>query len=173
MDAGRSSQPGSKKHRMSLERKSERELVVTRIVDAPPRIVFEAWTKAELFKQWWVPKSFGLTLLSCEMDVRVGGGYRLTFSHQGSEPMAFYGKYLEVTPHSRLVWTNEEGGEEGAVTSVTFEEKAGKTLVVLRDLYPSKEALDAALATSGTGALPEAFAQLDELLVSLGGGARP
>ena len=149
----------------TAERKSERELVVTRTFNGPARIVFEAWTQPELFKRWWIPKSIGITLLSCEMDVRVRGGYRLVFAGN-PEPMAFFGTYKEVTPHSRLVWTNEES-DEGSVTTVTFEEKAGQTLLVMNDLYPSKEALDAA----GTGAadvMVETFAQLDELLVTLG-----
>ena len=108
MDVRRESEPTPTKNRTGVERKSERELVVTRTVNAPARLVFEAWTKAELFRRWWVPKSYGLTLLSCEMDVRVGGQYRLVFRHEDST-MEFFGTYLEVTPHSRLVWTNEEG----------------------------------------------------------------
>ncbi len=154
------------KNRTTVERKSDREVVVTRTVNGPARIVFEAWTKAELFERWWVPKSIGLTLLSCQVDARVGGKYRLVFRHPASEqPMAFFGSYIEVTPHSRLVWTNEEAGEDGAVTTVTFEEKGGKTLVVVRDLYPSKEALDAGIgSTDGMG---ESFDQLDALLVAL------
>jgi uncharacterized protein YndB with AHSA1/START domain len=151
-----------------VERKSERELVVTRTINGPARIVFEAFTKPELFKQWWVPRSMiGLSLLSCELDVRVGGTYRLMFSHNGSAPMAFFGRYIEVTPHSRLVWTNDEGGEDGPVTTATFEEEGGKTLVVVRDLYPSKEALDAAIASGSTGGLSETLDQLDELIVTL------
>jgi len=130
--------------------------------------VFEAWTKPELFKQWWVPKSFGLSVISCEMDVRVGGRYRLVFSHPAApKPMEFFGRYLEVTPHSRLVWTNEEGEGGGQVTTVTFEEKGGKTLLVMHDLYPSKEALDAAIASGSTSGTGETFEQLDELLVTL------
>jgi len=154
-------------NRTTVERKSERELVVTRTFNGPARIVFEAWTKPELFKRWWVPKSTGVSLLSCEMDVRVGGKYRLVFGNDASKPMEFFGRYIEVTPHSRLVWTNEEGGEGGQVTTVTFEERDGKTLLVMHELYPSKEALDAA----GTGAadgMGELFGQLDELLVTLG-----
>ena len=150
----------------TVEKKSERELVVTRTFNAPARIVFEAWTKPELMKRWWVPKSMGMSLLSCEMDVRVGGGYRLVFAGN-PEPMAFFGKYLEVTPHSRLVWTNEEGGEDGSVTTVTLEEKGGKTLLIMSELYPSKEALDAA-GTGAADATHETFTQLDELLVELG-----
>jgi len=170
MDARRESEPTTTKDRTAVERKSERELVVTRTINGPARIVFEAFTKPELFKRWWVPKSCGLTLLSCELAVRVGGTYRLVFRHGASEPMAFFGTYLEVTPHSRLVWTNEEGGDTGQVTTVTFEEQAGKTLVVLQDLYPSKEALDAAIASGSAGSadgMPETFEQLDELVVTL------
>ena len=167
MDARIENDSPPAKNPTTVERKSDRELVVARTINGPARIVFEAWTRPELFKQWWVPKSMGMLLRSCEMDVRVGGRYRLVFSHDGSEPMAFYGRYLEVTPHSRLVWTNEEGGDNGSVTTVTFEEKGGKTLLVLSELYPSKEALDAA-GTGAADALVETFQQLDELLVTLG-----
>ena len=166
MDAGRESEPAHMKKRTTAERTSERELVVTRTINGPARIVFEAWTKPELFKQWWVPKSMGMSLLSCEMDVRVGGRYRLVFDCS-PEPMAFHGRYVEVTPHSRLAWTNEEGGEDGAVSTVTFEEKGGKTLLVMRDLYPSKEALDAAIASGSTHGVGETLEQLDEFVVTL------
>jgi len=157
------------KNPTTVERKSERELVVTRTFNGPARIVFEAWTKPELLKRWWAPKSFGLTLLSCEADVRVGGRYRLVFSHPAApKPMEFFGRYLEVTPHSRLVWTNDEGDDGGAVTTVTFEEKGGKTLLVVHDLYPSREALDGAIASGATAGMPETLEQLDELVVTLG-----
>src|SRR5580700_1657279 len=153
------------KNRTTVERTSERELVVTRTFDGPARLVFEAWTKPELLTLWWAPKSMGMSLLSCEADVRVGGGYRFVFGHEASKTMAFFGRYLEVTPPSRLVWTNEEDGG-GAVTTVTFEEKGGKTLLVLHELHPSKEALDGAVASSGAG-MRETFEQLDELFVTL------
>ena len=167
MDATAASDPASGKNRTTADRKSERELVVTRTFNAPARIVFEAWTKPELLKRWWAPKSFGVSFLSCEADVRVGGTYRFVFGHASSEqPMAFFGRYIEVTPPSRLVWTNDEGGEGGAVTTVTFEERGSQTLVVLHDLYPSKEALDDAIASGSTGGFSEAFEQLDELLVT-------
>jgi uncharacterized protein YndB with AHSA1/START domain len=169
MDARRESEPTSMTNPTTTERRSDRELVVTRTVNGPARIVFEAWTRPELFKRWWVPKSSGMSLLSCEMDVRVGGTYRLVFRHDAfPEPMVFFGRYLEVTPHSRLVWTNEEGEDGGQVTTVTFEENSGKTLLVVHDLYPSKEALDAAIASESTGGFSEQFEQLDELLVTLG-----
>ncbi|ESY27318.1 MULTISPECIES: SRPBCC domain-containing protein [unclassified Mesorhizobium] len=158
-------------NRTTVERKSERELVVTRTVNGPARIVFEAWTKPELFKQWWVPKSMGMFLRSCEMDARTGGTYRLVFGHDASDLHEFFGRYIEVTPHSRLVWTNDEGGDGGPVTTLTFEEKGGKTLLVMHELYPSKEALDAA-GTGAADAMGETFEQLDELLVVLGESVR-
>ena len=167
MDARRESEPTPMKTQTAAERKSERELVVTRTINGPARIVFEAWTRPELFKQWWVPKSMGMSMLSCEMDVRAGGKYRFVFAHGASQPMAFFGRYIEVTPYSRLVWTNEEGGDSGQVTTVTFEERSGKTLLIMHELYPSKEALDAA-GTGSADATVETFAQLDELLVTLG-----
>jgi uncharacterized protein YndB with AHSA1/START domain len=148
--------------RTTVQRTSDREIVVTRSFDAPARLVFEAWSKPELFKQWWVPRSMGMKLHSCEMDVRTGGRYRLDFG----DGMDFFGRYIEVTPPSRIVWTNEEGGENGSVTTVTFEEKNGTTLLVMSELYPSKEALDAA-GTGAADATQETFGQLDELLVTL------
>ena len=169
MDAIRESEPTPMKNPTTAERKSEREFVVTRTFNGPARLVYEAWTKPELLKLWWVPKSFGLSLLSCEADVRVGGRYRLVFSHSAApKPMEFFGRYLEVTPHSRLVWTNEEGGDSGQVTTVTLEERGGKTLLIMHDLYPSKEALDDAIASGSTCGMGETFEQLEELLVSLG-----
>jgi len=164
MNASRKNEPTNK--RVTVERKSERELVVTRTFDAPARLVFEAWTRPELFTRWWAPKSMGMTILSCEMDARVGGKYRLVFAQSAAEPMAFFGTYLEVKPHSRLVWTNEEGGDNGPVTTLTLEEKDGKTLLALHELHPSKEALDANLGV--VDGMRETFAQLDELLVALG-----
>jgi len=166
MDARTESEPTRAKNRTTVERKSERELVVTRTINGPARIVFEAFTKPELLRRWWVPKSFGIALLSCEADVRVGGQYRFVFGH-GDSKMAFFGKYLEVTPPSRLVWTNDEGGDGGPVTTVTFDEKSGQTLLVMHDLYPSQEALDAAMASGEKSGMGETFDQLDELLVAL------
>lgn len=163
--AGTGDASSGAKNTTKVERKSERELVATRTFNAPARIVFEAWSRAELFSRWWVPETAGLTLLSCEMDVRTGGTYRLVFRHPASEqPMAFFGTYKDVVPGRRIVWTNEES-DQGALTTVTFEEKGGKTLVTLHELYPSKEALEEALAGSAEG-LPEQFAQLDKLLAT-------
>lgn len=156
----------SESQRTTVQKTSEREVVVTRTFDAPPRLVFEAWSTAELFKKWWVPRSMGMTLRSCEMDVRTGGKYRLVFGDDPANPMAFFGTYLEVVPDKRIVWTNEESGDAGAVTTVTFEERDGKTLLVMSELYPTKEALDAA-GTGAQEALDETFGQLDELLVEL------
>ena len=162
MNARSGSEPGSAKNRTTVERASDREVVVTRTINGPARIVFEAFTRPELFKRWWVPKSMGMNLLSCELDARVGGKYRLVFDHS-PEPAAYFGTYLEVQPHSRLAWTNEEGGEGGPVTTVTFEEQDGKTLVVLRERHPSKESLDAA-GTGAAEAMIETFDQLEALV---------
>jgi len=166
MSAKIESKPSAVKNRTTVERTSDREVTVTRTVNGPARIVFEAFTKAELLKRWWVPKSLGMKLLSCEVDARVGGKYRLVFD-ASPEPAAFFGTYVEVKPYSRLAWTNDEGGAGGPVTTVTFEEQGGKTLVVLRETHPSKEALDAA-GTGAVEAMVETFDQLDELLVALG-----
>jgi uncharacterized protein YndB with AHSA1/START domain len=165
MDASRESELIPMKNHTTVERKSEREIVITRTFNGPARIVFEAWTTPELIKRWWVPKSIGKSMISCEADVRVGGTYRFVFVHGDSKPVAFFGKYLEVTPHTRLVWTNDES-PDGAVTTVTFEEKEGKTLLVVHDLYPSKEALEANAGMED--GMRETFEQLDELLITLG-----
>jgi uncharacterized protein YndB with AHSA1/START domain len=174
MDARRQGEAAPIKNGTTTERKSDRELVVTRTFNAPARIVFEAWTKPELFKRWWVPRSMGTSLLTCEMDVRAGGNYRFVFGVGGSAMMEVFGRYIEVTPHSRLVWTNEEGDDGGAITTLTFEERDGQTLLVKHDLYPSKTALDDELASGAADGMPEQLDQLDELLVGLdASGGRP
>lgn len=165
MDATTRRESGLTEDQATVRRTSERELVVSRAVHGPAQAVFEAWTKPELFERWWVPRSFPVSLLSCELDVRVGGRYRLVFGSEGS-PMEFFGRYLEVTPPTRLVWTNDEGDQGEQITTVTFEERGDTTLVVVHDLYPSAEAL--ASGSGSTYAMPEALAQLDELLVALG-----
>lgn len=167
MDASNESGASLVKGRTNVERTSERELVVTRTFNAPARIVFEAWSKPELFMRWWAPKSIGVPLLSCEMDVRTGGKYRLEFGQDSSKSWVFFGKYLEVIPNARIVWTNDEE-TDGAVTTVTFEEQDGKTLLVLRDLYPSKDAFDE--GHGNASGFSEQFEQLDELLIALGAG---
>ena len=167
MDATSRSETTLVRNGATVERKSERELVITRTVRGPARIVFEAWTKPELLERWWTPESFPIKLLSCETDVRVGGRYRLVFGYEGST-FEFFGRYLEVTSPSRLVWTNDEGDEGEQITTVTFEETGGETQLTVHDLYASKEALDAAIASGSTSGMPEALEQLDELLVQLG-----
>lgn len=164
MNEQQASKAERKRYETVTERQSDRELVVTRTFDAPARMVFKAWTTPELMMRWWAPKSFGITLLSCEIDARTGGSYRFEFGVPGSDqPFPFFGRYLEVVPNARIVWTNEEG-ENGSVTTLTLEEKDGKTLLVIHDLYPSKEALDEALADGSTGAYAEQFEVLDEVL---------
>ncbi|SFZ86542.1 Uncharacterized conserved protein YndB, AHSA1/START domain [Devosia enhydra] len=149
----------------SVERRGDRELIVTRIFDAPPRTVYRAWSEAKLFQRWWVPKSAPISLVSCDIDMRTGGRYRLEFGTGGAETMAFYGIYLEVVPNQRIVWTNDEG-EEGAITTVTFEDLGGRTLLTFHEIYPSPEALEEALQGSAV-ALPEQLQQLDGVLHDL------
>lgn len=168
MDQRKDSGTNPAKNNTTVERKSDRELVVTRTFNGPAHIVYSAWTKPELFQRWWAPKSFGVSFLSCELDVRTGGKYRLTFRHPATgEPMPFFGRYIEVIPPKRIVWTNEEGQEPGAITTVTFEERGGETIVVLHDLYPSKQALDDAIASGSTSGFGEQFEQLEQLIVSM------
>ena len=151
----------------AVERKTDRELVVTRTFDAPPHLVFRAWSEAELFRRWWVPEGHGISLVACDMDVRTGGKYRLEFGAGGSDTMAFYGKYIEVVPDSRIVWTNDEGEEQGAVTTVTFEDQGRKTLLTFHELYPTSEALEEAMTGSAAG-LPQQLDQLDAMLSTMG-----
>jgi uncharacterized protein YndB with AHSA1/START domain len=168
MDARTESEATPMKNRTTVERKSEREVVMTRTVNGPARLVFEAWTKPELFKQWWVPKSCGLSLIEYEADIRTGGSYRLVFSvGEAHPPAAFFGRYLEVTPHSRLVWTNDEGDGGQTVSTATFEERSGKTLMTIHELYPSKEAADGALSSGSYEGMRETFEQLDDFVVAL------
>ena len=165
MDARSESEsgPSTFKSHTTSERKSDRELVVTRTVNAPARIVFEAWTTPELLLRWWAPKSFGVAFLSCEADVRVGGTYRFVFAHPVTkEPMAFFGRYLEVTPHSRVVWTNDESGDAGQVSTLTLEDLGDTTRAVLHEVYPSAAAL--AASAGAYDGMPESFEQLDAIL---------
>jgi len=162
MNASRTSDPGAKRNLVTVERRSDRELVVTRTFNGPPRLVFDAWTKPELFAQWWVPQSMGMKLHSLEMDARTGGSYQLDFG----DGVVFFGTYLEVTPHSRIVWTNDEDGQTSSVTTVTFQDRDGETLLTMTEVYPSKEALDAA-GTGAADATHETFGQLDDLLAQL------
>ncbi len=171
MDARSTREAGPSQERATMERTSDRELVVTRTIEGPAHIVFEAWTDPELVKRWWVPKSIPITLLSCEMDVRAGGSYRFVFQVDPTTTMAFFGRYLEVSPPSRLVWTNEEGEGDAVVTTVTFDEEDGRTRLVVHDLYPSKDALDAAIASGSTSGWDEMLGQLDELVLELAGGS--
>ena len=159
MDA-RSTSDTSGTRQTTVEQTSDREIVVTRTFDAPARLVFEAWSNPDLFRRWWVPRSMGMTLHDCEMDVRTGGSYRLNFG----EGMDFYGRYLEVVPEVRLVWTNDEG-DDSSVTTVTFEERDGRTLLVMTELFPTPEARDE--SGGAADATHETFAQLDELLLAL------
>ncbi|RYZ95354.1 MAG: ATPase [Proteobacteria bacterium] len=144
------------------ERISDRELVSSRIIHAPSARVFNHWSNPELFAKWWVPAGAPITLSVCEMDVRTGGSYRLSF-RAGDQNAEFFGRYLEVMPPARLVWTNEEFGEAGmTVTTVTFQEHREGTFVTVHDLYPSKEALDEAINAGSVGAMPLQLKQLGD-----------
>jgi len=164
MAAGTRHESAPGQPRTTVERRSERELVAIRTFDAPARLVFEAWTRPELFRQWWVPKSAGMELVSCEMDVRVGGAYRLEFSVGGGRTMAFFGKYLEVTPPTRLSWTNEES-PEGAITTVLLEELDGTTRLEMHEVYPNRQACEDSAGGMEEG-IPESFEQLAEFLAA-------
>ena len=169
MGATREREPASM-NRTVVERRSDRELVVTRTVNGPARLLFEAWTKPELLKRWWAPCSLGVSLLACDADVRVGGSYRYVFGRDARHPMAFSGVYTNVTPYSTLVYTQifeplRDAGE--AIVTVTFDEHRGKTRLVLRELYPSKEALDGAVASGMEHGIRETMEQLDQLVASL------
>lgn len=154
-------------NRTTIKRTSDCEITVTRTFDAPARIVFEAWTRPELFAQWWVPKSLGVPLRSCQLDVRTGGSYRLEFGKDGETTWAFFGTYTDVVPPTRIVWTNDEG-DSSAISTVTLVEKDGRTLLTFSELHPNKEALEASLG--GMEGTPEQFDQLDAVLASLSAG---
>jgi uncharacterized protein YndB with AHSA1/START domain len=166
MDARNESEPGTPVNPTQAERRSDRELAATRVIAGPARHVFEAFRNVELFKRWWLPEAFAPLLQSIELDVRTGGSYRLVFKMEGSEPMAFFGRYLEVTPHSKIVWTNEESGDAGAVSTATFEEHNGHTHVVMLDTFPTKEALDEAIASGSTSGTGEALDRLNEMIAA-------
>lgn len=162
---------GATRNETIVERTGDRELVVTRTFNAPAHIVFDAWTKPELLKRWWAPKSFGVSLFECEQDLRVGGAYRFAFGRDPKNPEAFSGRYLEVNPPSRLVLTQvyERMAHVGeAVVTATFEESQGRTRLTLRQLFPSKEALEGALASGMERGMRITLDQLDELVASMG-----
>lgn len=161
---GQSGKPERTENPTTVARRSDRELIVRRTFDSPARTVFDAWTRPELFRLWWAPKSMGAVLSACEIDARTGGGYRITFGDGGSDSATFFGSYLEVTPPSRLVWTNEES-DDAPVTTVTFEDQGERTLLVLSELYRSEPPPDAVAGMQAM--MSEQFVQLDELLPSL------
>jgi uncharacterized protein YndB with AHSA1/START domain len=166
------------KSRTSLERASDRELVIARTFNGPARIVFDAWTRPEHVSRWWAPQALGVSVVSCDAEVRVGGRYRYVLQPRKGGAIAFSGEYLEVTPHSRLVYTSffeptALGPMEGVpavVVTVTFDEQDGRTHMVSRELYPSKEVLDGALASGMEPGVHATMDQLDELVSSLRSG---
>jgi uncharacterized protein YndB with AHSA1/START domain len=154
----------------SMERTSEKEIVITRSFRAPAHIVFDAWTKPELVRRWWAPASRGVTLVQCDADLRPGGTYRYVLARGKAERFVFFGKYLEIVRPTRLVYTQSFEPVPGeAVVTVSFEERDGSTMLVSHELYPSKDALDGALASGMEDGMRETFEQLDELVASLRG----
>lgn len=167
MNTAYSLQEGPSETPTTAEHTSDCDYVVTRAFSAPLHKVFAAWSEAALFQRWWVPKSFGLTLLSCEMDARMGGKYCLTFRHpESGEPLPFHGTYVAVSAPCLLSWSNDEEGGAAQITTVKFAESAGGTSVTMQERYPSKDALDEAIATGTVCSMDEPFAQLDELLAA-------
>jgi uncharacterized protein YndB with AHSA1/START domain len=153
-----------------VERTSDRELTVRRMFNAPAHIVFDAWTRPELLKRWWAPKSFGVSLFACESDLRAGGTYRYAFGRDPGNPEVFSGRYIEVSPPSRLVLTQlyermRDAGE--AVVTATFEEHEGQTLLTLHQLFPSRVTLESALASGMERGMRLTLDQLDELVAEL------
>jgi uncharacterized protein YndB with AHSA1/START domain len=158
-------------NRTTVERTSDRELVISRTFEARARIVWDAWTRPELLKRWWAPRSLGVTLFSCEVDLRVGGRYRYVFGHTPEHAMAFSGTFTEIVACARLVCTQlfepmASAGE--AIVAATFEERDGRTRVVQRALYPSKQSLDGAIASGMEKGARATFEQLEELVAALG-----
>jgi uncharacterized protein YndB with AHSA1/START domain len=155
------------KNETTVERTSDRELVVTRTFNAAASMVFDAWTKPEILKLWWAPKSLGVSLFECTSDLRVGGTYRYVFGRNPNNPEVFSGHYKEVSPPSRLVFSQvyERFADAGEVTvTATFEESNGKTRLTLHQLFPSKEALDGAVASGMEHGMRETLEQLDGLV---------
>ena len=154
---------GGARNRTPVERKGDRELIATRTFDSPPSAVYRAWSQPELFQRWWLPRSLsGVSLAACDIDVRTGGKYRLEFSVGAPDNMVFNGKYLDVVPDARIVWTNDEG-PEGAITTVTFEHEGSGTRLTFHETHPSKSALEEAFRGPAAG-LPEQLDQLADLL---------
>jgi uncharacterized protein YndB with AHSA1/START domain len=168
MSAAKSTEPAKNPTTMDLQ--GDRAIVISRTFNGPPRIVFEAWTKAELVKRWWAPRSLGVSIVSVDADIRVGGGYRYVIAPPNGEPVAFSGEYTEIKPYSRLVYTSifEPAREAGAaIVTVTFEEQDGKTRLVAHELYPSAEARSAAIGSGMEHGMRETMDQLDELVATL------
>ncbi len=168
MVAKRSGEPAPMNH-TTMELKSDREIVIARTFNGPARLVFDAWTKPELVKRWWAPKSRGVSVVGCDADVRVGGNYRYVLRRDTGDEFGFSGNYTEVTPHSRLVYTQcfEPIPDAEAIITVTFDEQDGKTRLVAHELYPSKEAREGALASGMEQGMRETMDQLEKLVASL------
>jgi uncharacterized protein YndB with AHSA1/START domain len=157
-------------NKMKLELVGDREIVMTRSFAAPARLVFEAYTKADLVAKWWAPKKCGVEMVSCEAEVRVGGKWRYTLRNPDTEVVAFYGEYREVTAPERVVYTEQFSKfPDGppVIVTVTFVERDGRTEMTSTQLYPSKEVREMVVATGMEFGANETLNQLEEVLRSL------
>jgi len=147
---------------------TDREIVLTRVFDAPRRLVFDAWTKPELLKRW-LGAFGGWSLVVCEIDLRVGGAYRYVWRDPEGAEMGMRGVYREVVPPERLVATEsfDEPWYPGeAVDTIALREDGGKTTVTTTVLYQSREARDIALKSGMEQGVAAGYDKLAELLAS-------
>jgi uncharacterized protein YndB with AHSA1/START domain len=151
----------------TLTTPSDREIVITRVVAAPRRLVFEAWTSPEHLPRWMLgPK--GWTMPVCEVELRVGGAWHFVWRRSDGTEMAMRGVYQEIVPPERLVCTESWGGEwPETLNTLVLSEEGGKTTITNRVLYPSREARDAALKTGMQEGMSESFDRLAEYLAQL------
>jgi len=161
------------KHDTSMELRDDRDVVIARTFNAPARLVYDAWTKPEFVRRWWAPRSHGVSLVVCDADIRVGGAYRYVMRKDGDGAdgdIGFSGRYVELTPHSRIVLTQifEPMADAGEVViTVSFDEVDGQTHLVSQERYPSKEARDAAVGAGMEQGMRESMDQLEALVVAL------
>ncbi len=148
---------------------SDREIAMTRVFDAPRRLVYDAWTKPELLKRW-LGVFGGWTLAVCEIDLRVGGAYRYLWSGPDGAEMGMRGLYREIVPAERIVCTEvfDQPWYEGeAVDTLVFVEEGGKTTATTTVLYASKAVRDAVLKSPMEHGVAAGYDKLEELLPSM------
>jgi len=146
---------------------TEREIVMTRVFDAPRRLVFDAFSKPELLKRWFGPRGWSLAV--CEVDLKVGGGFRFVLRGPDGREMGMRGVYREIVPPERSVHMEsfDDYPGESQVTAV-FVEENGKTTLTATVLYPSKEVRDIVIKSGMEHGAAESYDKLAELLASMG-----